>query len=1200
MGELDSSKKACVVFGMHRSGTSALSSLMACFGADHGRTLMSAKPENPKGFWENQKVVELNDRILDTLGGRWDLPPLDNRSEHETFLQDEFHECICATIQDEFNDHELIALKDPRFAFTYPLWNAALAVQGYKTKPVLIVRNPIEVFQSINARNGFSKRHSDTLWLETLRETLSTVKGGLFVIQHDYFFNQRLNVIEGLTEYLGMNSSCVSTVLDQFETKLFDPQLRHFSASFESPKNSSALQAYEMMISETGGFRCLTEGAVEELYSRVCAIYTTKMADDEKLALYLTAIESGDGGRDPSRRETGRVNSASARLLTLLEQVRGPDILADPSSNDVSHQSAFMLSGVQAPSLSVKHRQNLEDRVEMLASELETVREHARLRELESERRHQKRIKDYIKLSKERNGLVDELEQVEHQYHRLEAHFYSIDSLRRSLSEWRDEYLARTSELAGQLRYSADMLWKTKRWRIGDSIVNQVNRILGRQDACESHRVIDSLVKDFEAHAGILRSVDATDTENTELGLEEQDDSQLPEKKVKLEYSSASIAELDEFLDRDSSLDFRYCGEPDITVILVLFNRAELTYRCLRSLIENRGELKLQLVVIDNDSKDRTSQLLGRIHGAVIRTNSKNLGFLRACNHAVEFAEAKQILFLNNDAEVVGKSMQKAHELLCSRPDVGAVGAKILALDGCLQEAGSSCWRDASCFGYGRGEADHLFKFEFEREVDFCSGAFLQTRLSLWKQLGGFDEIFAPAYYEDADYCLSVNQAGYKVLYHPEVIIRHYEFGSSEGSNYAVELSVRNQSKFLGKHANLLARHFEPDAENIERARFSPSWNIPRILYIDDRVPHCFFGAGFPRSNFILNHLAGEGYRLSMLPLNFPDEEVASTLYADIDRRVEVLDKIGRANFEKYWSDNHSEYDLVWVSRPHNMDFVAQIINVKDRKYKIVYDAEAIFADREKALRELGIDEYGLKFDYDSLVKAELNSARVADALVAVSLRDKQVMQRFLDESVQLVNCGYGLKPRKGNLTHSERSNLLFVGNLDRNETPNVDSLLWFVDLVWPKVKSAFPDLKLNVVGSNLASILQVIQDDSIVFHGKVDELSAFYDSSLVFIAPTRYAAGLPLKVQEAAANGLPCVVTSLLAEQLLWSDRNEVLVADVGDANKFAQNCIELLLDQGLWSRLQDQAYDAIESDCNPKEFRQELNKLLNTLLEA
>ena len=114
----------------------------------------------------------------------------------------------------------------------------------------------------------------------------------------------------------------------------------------------------------------------------------------------------------------------------------------------------------------------------------------------------------------------------------------------------------------------------------------------------------------------------------------------------------------------------------------------------------------------------------------------------------------------------------------------------ILRSHGLVQEAGNIIYCDGSTLGYGRDASPLAPEVNFARDVEFSSGVFLMARRSLLNELGGFDEAFAPAYYEDADLCLRIRGAGYRVVYDPGVIVYHLEYGSAV-SNRASEAGDR-------------------------------------------------------------------------------------------------------------------------------------------------------------------------------------------------------------------------------------------------------------------------------------------------------------------------------------------------------------------------------------------------------------------------
>ncbi len=269
-------------------------------------------------------------------------------------------------------------------------------------------------------------------------------------------------------------------------------------------------------------------------------------------------------------------------------------------------------------------------------------------------------------------------------------------------------------------------------------------------------------------------SSNADDARDQDSCISDSDDATVDLKEM---YSSLYRVSLQTFLCIDALLDLPTQTIPLVSIIVVLFNRAELTLACLRSIRENFDE-SFEVIIVDNASSDETSLLLDRIRGARIIRNDENRNFLLAVNQAAHEAHGRHLLLLNNDAQLLPGTLRAAIDTLESDTNIGAVGARVVLLDGSLQEAGSIIWRDGSCLGYGRGDNPFSSTYMFRRDVDYCSGAFLLTRRSAWEKLGGFDEAYRPAYYEETDYCMRLWEYGLRVVYEPAAVILHYEFAS--------------------------------------------------------------------------------------------------------------------------------------------------------------------------------------------------------------------------------------------------------------------------------------------------------------------------------------------------------------------------------------------------------------------------------------
>ena len=192
--------------------------------------------------------------------------------------------------------------------------------------------------------------------------------------------------------------------------------------------------------------------------------------------------------------------------------------------------------------------------------------------------------------------------------------------------------------------------------------------------------------------------------------------------------------------------------EPDVSVVISTYGQLGVTLACLKSIADHAPRCSLEVIVVDDAYPGPDDMgALRDVAGIQLVRNASNLGFLRSCNLAARAAKGRYVYMLNNDTELRPGSIDALVELLDARPDAAMAGSKLLFPDGRLQEAGGIMWDDASGWNYGRGEDPSRPEYSYVREVDYCSGASIMIRRSVFEAVGGFDEDFAPAYYEDAD-----------------------------------------------------------------------------------------------------------------------------------------------------------------------------------------------------------------------------------------------------------------------------------------------------------------------------------------------------------------------------------------------------------------------------------------------------------------
>lgn len=251
------------------------------------------------------------------------------------------------------------------------------------------------------------------------------------------------------------------------------------------------------------------------------------------------------------------------------------------------------------------------------------------------------------------------------------------------------------------------------------------------------------------------------------------------------------------------------------SIIIPCYNNARDTVTCVGSLRETLpADFAGEIIIIDDASTDATGSELKALAGSDKRirvlTHSKNAGFVMACNRGAKAAKGDILLFLNNDTVLLPGWLPPLLRVFREDPKAGVVGGRLLFSDGRIQEAGGIIFRDGSAAHFGRGDYDtDAFLYQFLREVDYCSGAFLATPRRLFDTLDGFDRRYVPAYYEDVDYCFKVRQSGHRVYYQPESTIVHFE-GSTCGVDPTRGIKrymAINHQKFVDTWKSVLKGH---------------------------------------------------------------------------------------------------------------------------------------------------------------------------------------------------------------------------------------------------------------------------------------------------------------------------------------------------------------------------------------------------------
>jgi GT2 family glycosyltransferase len=656
---------------------------------------------------------------------------------------------------------------------------------------------------------------------------------------------------------------------------------------------------------------------------------------------------------------------------------------------------------------------------------------------------------------------------------------------------------------------------------------------------------------------------------------------ELSEPATKQQFIAKARAHLALFARQ--KLDFTTTA-PVLSVIMVLFNKFELTMLALASLRANvSGEI--ELILVDNESIDDTRWIETYVIGAKLIRNASNLGFLRACNLGLAQATAPAVLYLNNDVELAFGAIATALKRLASDEAIAAVGAKIIRTNGVLQEAGSIIWNEGTTIGYMRDASPLAPEANFVRDVDYCSAVFLLCRADLLQAFGGFDAAFSPAYFEEVDLCVRFIEAGYRVVYDPSVVVYHLEFGSASTSEASMALMRRGKRIFKKKHQAYLATRLPPNPKNLIAARSRSERK--RVLFIEDTIPLRRLGSGFVRSNDIVHAIAAAGFDVHVFPMNGSPHDVMS-LFGDLPEDAEILhdrDSMGLADF---LAERAKVYDLIWIARTHNFQRVYPLLQAAGIKSPIILDTEAIATAREAAKAALT----NTPFDFAKALQTEMAGTPACRRILAVNDAEAALLQTV--GLPHIATLGTTRTPSPTPASFAEREGFLTVAAIHQKDSPNLDALHWYASEIYPHLVKLFgtPPI-LHMVGYTGPDIdlSAFANHKGIKLHGPVANLTPLYNSARLFLAPTRFAAGTPYKLYEAASFGLPAICTDLLATQLNWRSGAEILSAPATNAQAFAMQTHKLYSTEPLWTAIRTQALTRLTT---PETFTRQVHQAL------
>ena len=1227
---------------MHRSGTSALAGSMSLLGANMGDNLLQPQPENPKGFFESHAVMNAHDEALEILGFTWDDPrPIDFASVSTSQRYRCRQLLLDAAVAQIAGASGVSVIKDPRCSRLVPIWVEVFQELELQPRFVLSLRTAAEAAASLQRRSSASLAVGFELWRQHVLAMERHSRGfRRSIVAFDQLLRDPVGVLEVVESDLEIafpaapvaNRSALESFLEPALAHGAVDQAEHIASPEWAEQIERDLRSLSKKANNAATKRLDGEGVKDRLEPRHAAEHATQLhfrlkglAESNKsgtasaadFAEAISRIESAErvtnalgrsnaqlmGTLDGLRKEFARVvaeraGSSDARTDGLADDVEGLRQQNSTVRNELVELRRELLSGERVGvELEQAGREELAKRDESIASlALENEKLAMRLLALESS------IGDANATRTDLNSRLGALES---------ASGEQLTAASVLFAEWqeaRSAIVTRVDELAAELEATKQQ----------SSTEQQLEALSVRLDALESSISAEDvrLLAEQSAHAVstvrleemIARLEDVVAKSAVSYNNELRRVLDLSARTADVEELRARV---DEFASQPPSIEqmvpvvsnnggdagsvpagsedrlpaFESCADPLVSVIIPAFNHTEVTLSCLRSIEQHLPTVPFEVIVGNDCSTAADFERVRSVAGIEVADMPVNSGFGHNCNNAASKARGEFLYFLNNDTQITEGAIDNLVETFEMFPQTGIAGSKLIFPDGTVQDAGGIVWNDGSAWNYGRGKAPDTPELDYCRVADYVAGASLMIRKDLFDELGGFDDLYAPAYYEDTDLCMKVRQRGLEVRYQAKSEVVH-----NEGTSYGTDVNqegkhnqVINREKFLDRWMPTLSHH-RPNGElpELEKERGIDK----RILVIDARMLTPDRDAGSLRMVNICLILMSMGYKVTFIPKNLLEMEPYDD--ALMKNGIEVLTRKHISNIPDFLAARGEEFDVVMMSRVEVVKEHLDTVRSTCPWARVVFDTVDLHFLRER--RELEVTGSStLDTPFSQTYLDEMAAIDGCDATLVCSLAEQDLIAEEKPAAqVQWVSTVH--REAVSVVRPEDRSGLLFVGGFEH--PPNRDGITWFANEVFPKVLAERPDEVLHIIGSKTPDEVWDLESPNIRVHGFVEDLTPFYDSCRAAVAPIRFGAGVKGKVTQAMGRGLPVIATQIAVEGMPGAPNEYAFVGDEEDA--LALCSISALRDIEHWSARRDAALAVVDSYYSFEAIAQQLAEML------
>jgi hypothetical protein len=414
---------------MHRSGTSALSGVLAKLGARPPATPILGDRNNPRGYWESDVLGRFHDKVLESAGTRWSDWDRFNEGWIDSPISRGFMDELASHVKREYGGAPLFLVKDPRMCRLLPLWLKVLDELGVVPKVVIPIRHPLEVSNSLATRDNFTQTHARLLWLRhNLEAEFDTRALTRVFVRYTDLLKDWQSQVEEISTRLEIKWPRMSASTKAEIDAYLAPELRHHVAPAVDAMASSAsagivswvetaFRAMECLVNDPGQSEGLaTLDAIRRQFNETAEIYAPivqelRMGYEEVLEreVALTeAVSKAEALQVEANAKTEELASRTAELNAEIKRLQSAYRQADEAAHE-GHLEIAQLTKLllETEERLAADRALARDEIAGQKEQLENVREAMRASN-EELARQQARLEDALRTIRALKGEIEE------------------------------------------------------------------------------------------------------------------------------------------------------------------------------------------------------------------------------------------------------------------------------------------------------------------------------------------------------------------------------------------------------------------------------------------------------------------------------------------------------------------------------------------------------------------------------------------------------------------------------------------------------------------------------------------------------------------------------------------------------------------------------------------------------------------------